>query len=388
MTALFEMRIRVGGDPRGFSEFTELRDELAKLNHPACPDIDWLKVEQLCLTLFHKNGAELQTASSFVLARSQRHGLEGMAQGVKLMEELCNEWPALWPPMASVRLDILAWLFAQLQPLLRSQALTTQTLPYLERLRGELEQLCIQLSHQGQLPLITLQALRDQVVCLLQRLERNLYSGERVPISMRVPEPAFVMPVVILPAHPMPVVPPTASKVRNRRIALGLFTLAAIVALACGLWLWLWSQMAGPGKELLKIIQQEQSADYPVSLDSLSLFDAGSSELKPGSTKVLINALVNIKAQPGWLIFIVGHTDTSGDKQQNLQISYARALAVRDWMQRMGDIPDNCFVVQGAGGRQPIASNDSASGRAANRRVDIQLVPHAGVCDRSLVVDD
>ncbi|WP_308701340.1 type VI secretion system ImpA family N-terminal domain-containing protein [Pseudomonas trivialis] len=62
MTALFEMRIRVGGDPRGFSEFTVLRDELAKLSHPACPDVDWAKVEQSCLVLFQHNGADLQTA--------------------------------------------------------------------------------------------------------------------------------------------------------------------------------------------------------------------------------------------------------------------------------------------------------------------------------------
>lgn len=118
----------------------------------------------------------------------------------------------------------------------------------------------------------------------------------------------------------------------------------------------------------------------PVRLDRLSLFDADSSELKPGSAKVLINALINIKAQPGWLIVIVGHSDTTGDAEQNLQLSYARARAVRDWMQRMGDIPDNCFAVQGAAGTQPIVSNDAVAGRAANRRVDIRLVPQAGVC--------
>ncbi|VVQ17327.1 hypothetical protein PS938_04403 [Pseudomonas fluorescens] len=386
MTALFEMRIRVGGDPRGFGEFTALRDELAKLSHPACPDVDWAKVEQLCLTLFHNNGAELQTVAFFTLARSQHQGLDGIAQGVTLIEALCSEWSTVWPPMASVRLDILAWLFAQLQPLLRSLEMTTQTLPALERLDGELERLAMQLNRQGQMPLVTLQALRHQVRGLMQRLERNLYSGEMVPISTRVPEPAFVMPVVILPAHPMPEVPPAASKNRHRRIALWLFALAATVALVCG-FLW-WSQMTGPGMQLLKIIHQEQVAHSPVRLDSLSLFDAGSTELKPGSPKVLINALANIKAQPGWLIVIVGHTDTTGDAQQNLQISYARALAVRDWMQRMGDIPDNCFVVLGAAGKQPIASNDTASGRAANRRVDIQLVPHAGVCGQSSVVED
>ena len=118
----------------------------------------------------------------------------------------------------------------------------------------------------------------------------------------------------------------------------------------------------------------------PVRLDSLSLFAPGSAELKPGSTKVLITALVNIKAQPGWLIVIAGHTDITGNPEHNLELSRSRAASVRDWMQRMGDIPDSCFAVQGFGANQPVASNDSEGGRAANRRVDIRLVPEVGAC--------
>ena len=118
----------------------------------------------------------------------------------------------------------------------------------------------------------------------------------------------------------------------------------------------------------------------PVRLDSLSLFAPGSAELKPGSTKVLITALVNIKAQPGWLIVIAGHTDITGNPEQNLELSRSRAASVRDWMQRMGDIPDSCFAVQGFGANQPVASNDTEGGRAANRRVDIRLVPEVGAC--------
>lgn len=374
MTALFEMRIRVGGDPRGFGKFTELRDELAKLSHPACPDVDWAKVEQLCLTLFHHNGAELQTAAAFALARSQRHGLEGMAQGVTLIESLCGEWSTVWPPMVSVRLDILAWLFTQWQSLLRNLRISTQTVPVLEHLNRELERLGTQLNRQGVAPQVTLQALRHQVGSLMQRLEHNAFAGELLPISTRIPEPAFVMPVVILPAHPMPEVPPTVSQTRKSSIVLWLLALTVSIALVCGGW---WkSQMAGNHPS-------PQAAHAPVRLDSLSLFDAGSAELKAGSTKVLINTLAHIKAQPGWLIVIVGHTDATGDCEQNLQLSYARALSVRDWMQRMGDIPDNCFAVQGVAGRQPIASNDTEFGRAANRRVDIQLVPQVGVCGRA-----
>lgn len=118
----------------------------------------------------------------------------------------------------------------------------------------------------------------------------------------------------------------------------------------------------------------------PLRLDSLSLFGVGSAELKPGSTKVLINALANVKAQPGWLIVIAGHTDVTGSVAQNLELSRARAASVRDWMQRMGDIPDSCFAVQGFGANQPIASNDTEDGRTANRRVDIRLVPEVGTC--------
>ena len=126
----------------------------------------------------------------------------------------------------------------------------------------------------------------------------------------------------------------------------------------------------------------------PVRLDSLSLFATGSAQLKPGSTKVLINALVDIKAQPGWLIVIAGHTDATGDPQNNLHLSRARAAAVHAWMQQMGGIPDSCFAVQGFGASQPITSNDTEARRAANRRVDIRLVPEAGACALSTAGPD
>ncbi|TDV56683.1 OmpA family protein [Pseudomonas graminis] len=118
----------------------------------------------------------------------------------------------------------------------------------------------------------------------------------------------------------------------------------------------------------------------PVRLDTLSLFNIGSAELKADSTQVLINALVGIKARPGWLIVVTGHTDATGSEEQNLRLSRDRAASVRDWMQRMGGIPGSCFAVQGFGASQPIASNDTEHGRRANRRVDIRLVPEEGAC--------
>ncbi|MCS5959952.1 OmpA family protein [Klebsiella pneumoniae subsp. pneumoniae] len=60
------------------------------------------------------------------------------------------------------------------------------------------------------------------------------------------------------------------------------------------------------------------------------MFDVGQARLKDGSTKVLINALVNIRARPGWLIVVTGYTDTTGNKKANQQLSLRRAEAVRD----------------------------------------------------------
>ena len=117
-----------------------------------------------------------------------------------------------------------------------------------------------------------------------------------------------------------------------------------------------------------------------VRLDSMSLFDTGRYDLKPGSTKLLVNSLVGIKAKPGWLIVVAGHTDSTGDEQANQALSLKRAESVRNWMRDTGDVPESCFAVQGYGESRPVASNDTIQGRALNRRVEISLVPQANAC--------
>lgn len=117
-----------------------------------------------------------------------------------------------------------------------------------------------------------------------------------------------------------------------------------------------------------------------VRLDAMSLFDSGKSDLKTGSTKVMVNALVNIKARAGWLIVVAGYTDDTGNPALNQRLSLKRAEAVRDWMRDTGDVDESCFAVQGFGQSRPMASNDTAEGRAANRRVEISLVPQADAC--------
>jgi type VI secretion system protein VasL len=371
MTALFEIRIRAGGDPRGFAEFVALRDELAKLSHPARPDVDWARIEQLCLTLFQQNGADLQSAAVYALARSQRNGLHGMVEGVALIGALGSEWPKLWPPMSSVRLDILDWLFAQLQSSLRSLPLDARSLPALVHLDTEL----LRLDHQLQLPLAALQALRQHLENLMPRLPRDSACNAPLPLATRDPGLAHLMPIVIWSTNPAP-----PKKSVKGHVGMWLCAVVVTIFVAGAAWLSGFGLDSQGAQRITSLLQQEPAIATSVHLDSLALFDAGSAELKADSTKVLINALVDIKAQPGWLIVISGHSDDRGNPELNRQLSHARAAAVRGWMQRMGDIPDSCFVLKGVAASQPVASNATQTGRASNRRVDISLVPQAGAC--------
>ncbi|ECU9384879.1 OmpA family protein [Salmonella enterica subsp. enterica serovar Newport] len=137
-----------------------------------------------------------------------------------------------------------------------------------------------------------------------------------------------------------------------------------------------WAPPRPPGPVIQKVMKGPET----VRLDSLALFDSGKSQLKPDSTKVLVNALVGIKAKPGWLIVVSGHTDNTGNPTLNQTLSLKRAEAVRDWMRDTGNVPESCFAVQGYGAGRPVATNDTPEGRALNRRVEISLVPQADAC--------
>jgi outer membrane protein OmpA-like peptidoglycan-associated protein len=112
-----------------------------------------------------------------------------------------------------------------------------------------------------------------------------------------------------------------------------------------------------------------------VTLDSMSLFDSGRAQLKPGSTRAMVGALEMIKAHSDKRILVAGHTDNVGNPDSNLKLSTARAQAVRDWLTDVSGIPATQFAIQGYGDTRPIASNDTPDGRARNRRVEITLVP-------------
>ena len=74
------------------------------------------------------------------------------------------------------------------------------------------------------------------------------------------------------------------------------------------------------------------------------------------------------------VIEVAGHTDSTGSDAYNLQLSQRRAQAVASYLASQG-VKNERLITVGAGEAYPIASNDTEQGRAANRRVELTIVP-------------
>lgn len=103
------------------------------------------------------------------------------------------------------------------------------------------------------------------------------------------------------------------------------------------------------------------------------LFETGRADLKGGG-KDSLNNLVNFMNQyQDRNIIIEGHTDNVGSDSNNLALSTRRAESVRSYMLQQG-VGGQRMASQGMGESQPIASNDSETGRQENRRVEIVIL--------------
>lgn len=132
---------------------------------------------------------------------------------------------------------------------------------------------------------------------------------------------------------------------------------------------------AALGAALDRAIASYRPPPVALTLDSLSLFDSGKTTLRPGVAKQLAGPLREILASSGTRVLIAGHTDNVGSAAANLQLSEVRARAIRDWFVSQSGLPPTRFAIQGYGDTRPVASNESADGRARNRRVVITLIP-------------
>lgn len=174
MNDITPRKINTGSDPRTLPDYAALRDELAKLSHPARPDVNWRYAEKLCLSLFEQNGVELQTAAWYTLARTQLAGLFGLNEGLAILDALIShQWGALWPQPVHARMDILSGLSQRIQQMMRTLPLSYSDLSQLYRAEQLLTSLSAVLQRLELKHLSQFDALRTLMYSSAARLENS-----------------------------------------------------------------------------------------------------------------------------------------------------------------------------------------------------------------------
>jgi outer membrane protein OmpA-like peptidoglycan-associated protein len=112
-----------------------------------------------------------------------------------------------------------------------------------------------------------------------------------------------------------------------------------------------------------------------ITLSGSVIFASGKAELLPGAqTKLDQVAIALAEGDPQAKIVVEGHTDSRGSNALNQDLSARRAAAVRSYLVSKGLAPER-VVAQGVGPSRPIADNETAEGRANNRRVEVVIQP-------------
>ena len=100
------------------------------------------------------------------------------------------------------------------------------------------------------------------------------------------------------------------------------------------------------------------------------LFDVNSDKIKPASFGVLKEIAGVLKENESVKIKIVGHTDSDGDDQANMELSKKRAASVKVALANEFGISESRIVTDGMGEKQPVNDNNSSEAKANNRRVE------------------
>ena len=125
--------------------------------------------------------------------------------------------------------------------------------------------------------------------------------------------------------------------------------------------------------ELAEMQADRTERGLVVTLSDEILFDVDQAELKPGGMQQLARVAEFLVENPDRNVLIEGHTDSTAPDAYNLALSQRRANAVEDFLIAQGVDPTR-MSSDGYGEQLPIASNDTAAGRQANRRVELVVL--------------
>lgn len=128
--------------------------------------------------------------------------------------------------------------------------------------------------------------------------------------------------------------------------------------------------------QLNQVLQTKDTAKGLIVSMPDVLFGFNKYDLRPEARERLAKVSGILLAYPDLKLHVEGYTDNIGSDRYNQELSEKRAQSVRDYLVNSG-VPMNNVVAEGFGKSDPIASNDSATGRKLNRRVEIVVSGNA-----------
>ncbi len=140
-------------------------------------------------------------------------------------------------------------------------------------------------------------------------------------------------------------------------------------------------------------IQENQAAveqrfsdltDYEVKGSTVVYFQVGKATLSKQNQAALLDLANKAKNMSGYMIEVKGYCDSTGNVAQNQALSRDRAEAVVNFLHQQGQVPVRHVLAPGAMGvTEPLASNETSSGRAENRRVEVKVLVNRGLAATS-----
>jgi outer membrane protein OmpA-like peptidoglycan-associated protein len=123
-----------------------------------------------------------------------------------------------------------------------------------------------------------------------------------------------------------------------------------------------------------------QLGDYDVKAEATVYFAVGSAAIPAEGAQELAALAAQAKPMQGYMVGVEGYADASGSADVNQKLSLERSQAVVNWLAQNGGIPFFRMLAPGAmSTAAPAASNESASGRAQNRRVVVKVLVNRGI---------
>ena len=116
-------------------------------------------------------------------------------------------------------------------------------------------------------------------------------------------------------------------------------------------------------------LRRKLIAEGKISTNGI-LFDSGSANIKPESMGIIRQIYQVLQQDSSINLKIVGHTDADGADDANLTLSKNRAESVKNALVGVYSVDGNRLSTEGKGELEPVADNNSAEGKAQNRRVE------------------